>query len=74
MAPMFRKRQGESNCVAAGRSAGIACSKATPETSSTTRTQPELPLGGAAMNRVKQLGGDYFRHFHETVRIYLKAL
>ena len=38
--------------MAAGRSAVISCSKTAPETSSTTRTQTELPFGGAAMNRV----------------------
>ena len=32
--------------MAAGRSAVISCSEIAPETSSTTRTQTELPFGG----------------------------
>ncbi|WP_242679085.1 PhnE/PtxC family ABC transporter permease [Rhodobacter calidifons] len=36
----------------AGRSAVISCSKTAPDTSSNTRTQKELQLGRAAMNRV----------------------
>ena len=43
--------RGDRNCVAAGRSTVISCSNTAPETSSTTRTQTELPFGGAAMNR-----------------------
>jgi transposase len=44
--------RGDRNCVAAGRSAVISCSKIAPETSPTTRTQTELPFGGAAKNSV----------------------
>ena len=33
-------------------SAVISCSNTAPETSSTTRTQTELPLGGAAISKV----------------------
>ena len=36
----------------AGRSAVISCSITPPDTSSTTRTQTELPFGGAALNSV----------------------
>lgn len=52
VAPVFMNSLGDKNWVAAGRSAVISCSKTAPETSSTTRTQTELPFGGAAMNRV----------------------
>jgi hypothetical protein len=45
--------RGDRNWVLAGRSVVISCSNTAPETSSTTRTQAELPLGGAAMNRDK---------------------
>lgn len=38
--------------MAASKSAVISCSNTEPETLSTTRTQTEVPLGGAAMNRV----------------------
>ena len=38
-----------------GRSVVISCSNTAPETSSTTRAQTELPLGGAAMNSVSTL-------------------
>ena len=38
--------------MVAGRSAVISCSKIASDTSSTTRTQTELPFGGAAMSRV----------------------
>ena len=36
----------------AGKSAVISCSNTAPETSSTTRTHTEPPLGGAAKNSV----------------------
>ena len=36
----------------AGRSAVISCSNTAPETSSTTLTQTDDPVGGATMNRV----------------------
>ena len=52
---LFKSRRvgrGNRNCVLAVRSAVISCSNSAPEASSTTRTQTEPPLGGAAMNRV----------------------
>ena len=52
VAPLFMNGRGDRNCVLAGRSAVISCSNAAPDTSSTTRTQTELPFGAAAMNRV----------------------
>ena len=50
---MFMNNRGDRNSVLAGRSEVISCSNTAPETSSTTRTQTELPLGGAAMNRLR---------------------
>lgn len=52
VAPLFMNSRGDRNCVFAGRSADISCSDTVPDTSSTTRTQTELPFGGAAMNSV----------------------
>lgn len=40
------------NCVAEGRSAVLACSNIVPDTSSTTRTQTEWPLGGTVIRKV----------------------
>jgi hypothetical protein len=48
---LFKNNRGDKHCVPAGISAVISCSNTALETSSTTRTQTELPLGGAAMNR-----------------------
>ncbi len=47
--------RGDRNCVLAGRSATVSYLKTTPDTSSTNRTQTELPFGGAAINRVSTL-------------------
>jgi hypothetical protein len=69
--PLFMNSRGDRNCVWAGRSAVISCSKTAPETSSTTRTlsliearlraaitstkQQHLDLAGLSMVRVRKL-------------------